>query len=109
MCSSPFLEVMRDLNASWIHNTPMVPDAAPYAFDAILDASDEFDASPFVAIHGWYRQATAGLRNALELMATGSYVTLTRNQDDFERWRAGDFEPSFWADDRAYSGRPPSE
>jgi hypothetical protein len=41
-------------------------------FEPALDAAAEFHASPFIAVHGWYRQATAALRNALEVMTVAS-------------------------------------
>jgi hypothetical protein len=61
---------MASLSYMWISAIEVKQPATnlPMAFDAYLDAYDEFEAAPFVAAHGWYRQATAGLRNALEVM-----------------------------------------
>jgi len=57
---------------AWLTAMPSDPATAPFMFDACLDTHDEFKAAPFIAAHGWYRQATAGLRNALEVMAHAS-------------------------------------
>jgi hypothetical protein len=64
-------------------------------FDASLDASDEFWAAPFIAIHGWYRQATASLRNALEGMACAAAFAARNDKAKLEAWRAGSHEPKF--------------
>jgi hypothetical protein len=59
---------MRSLSGMWI--SAITPDGRdlPLVFDAYLDAYDEFEAAPFIVAHGWYRQATSGPRNALEVM-----------------------------------------
>ena len=49
----------------------------------------------FVAMHGWYRQATAGLRNALEAMAWGAALAVRNDTAHHASWRAGTFEPKF--------------
>lgn len=61
----------------------------PMAFDAYLDAYDEFEAAPFVAAHGWYRQATAGLRNALEVMAHATRYAIRGEPAKYQAWRDG--------------------
>ena len=66
-----------------------------YMFDPALDASDEFSAAPFIALHGWYRQATAGLRNALEAMAVGAAFAVRGDKRRFKQWREGEHEPKF--------------
>ena len=57
-----------------------------FMFEPALDASDEFQAAPFMATHGWYRQATAGLRNALEATATGAAFAV---RNDITHYAAG--------------------
>src|SRR5260370_39893309 len=61
----PTFWAMHNLSDIWI--SAIVPGKADLAlvFDAYLDVYDEFEAGPFAAAHGWYRQATAGLRDAL--------------------------------------------
>jgi hypothetical protein len=87
-----------DLHAqwgAWIFATPSEPDQAQFMFEPALDAADEFSAAPFAALHGWYRQATAGLRNALEAMTFGAMFAVRDDRARFQEWRAGDFEPKF--------------
>ena len=87
-----------DLHAqgsTWIHAMPFEPALAPFMFEPALDASDEFQAAPFAALHGWYRQATAGLRNALEGVAIGSAFAVRNDRRRYAEWRAGTYEPKF--------------
>ncbi len=74
---------------SWIEATPNEPEASFFMFDPMLDASDEFHAAPFIAAHGWYRQATAGLRNALETIAVGASFAVHNDAQGFTAWRKG--------------------
>jgi hypothetical protein len=78
---------------AWMGALPPDPSDAPMMFDAALEASDEFDASPFIAVHGYYRQATASLRNALELMAHGARFAVCADQLGYDRWQDGSAEP----------------
>jgi hypothetical protein len=86
---------LHDQGSAWIHATPMQPSDSQFMFEPALDASDEFQAAPFVAMHGWYRQATAGLRNALEAMACGAALAVRKDTAQYAGWRAGTFEPKF--------------
>jgi len=74
---------------------PMQPSDSQFMFEPALDASDEFQAAPFVAMHGWYRQATAGLRNALEAMACAAAFAVRNDTTKYAGWRAGTSEPKF--------------
>jgi hypothetical protein len=73
----------------WLRSLPADPAAAPMIFDAYLDAHDEFKAAPFIAAHGWYRQATAALRNALEVMTHAVRFVVRDDTRGFEAWRSG--------------------
>lgn len=86
---------LHDQGSAWIFATPMEPDSAPFMFEPALDASDEFQAAPFIAAHGWYRQATASLRNALEAMACGAAFAVRKDQITYRAWRSGSHEPKF--------------
>ncbi len=66
------LDDMLTQTYAWLRAMPENSTTAPFVFDAALDTHDEFCAAPFVAAHGWYRQATAALRNALEVMTHAS-------------------------------------
>jgi hypothetical protein len=86
---------LHEQGGAWIHATPMHPNDSQFMFEPALDASDEFQAAPFVALHGWYRQATAGLRNALEGMVCSAAFAVRNDTDRYTSWRAGTFEPKF--------------
>ena len=65
--------------------TPIELGESGYMFAVSLDVADEFHPSPLIAAHGWYRRATAALRNALELMSAA-------------RAQAGEAFDSIWAE-----------
>lgn len=44
-----------------------------------------FEAAPFIAAHGWYRQATAGPRNALEGMTCAVAFAEGEASDQYTR------------------------
>jgi hypothetical protein len=79
----------------WIHSMPSQPSDTAFMFEPALDASDEFQAAPFAALHGWYRQATAGLRNALEAMVVAADFAARNEAALYTDWRAGRHEPKF--------------
>jgi hypothetical protein len=86
---------LHEQGAAWIHATPGEPAASAFMFEPALDASDEFEAAPFIAAHGWYRQATACLRNALEAMTCAAAFAVRGDSDQYARWREGKQEPRF--------------
>jgi hypothetical protein len=86
---------LHDQWSAWIFAVPTEPSATAFMFEPGLDAADEFAAAPFAAMHGWYRQATAGLRNALESMAYGAAFAVRNDTAEYAGWRAGTHEPRF--------------
>lgn len=86
---------LHDQWGGWVHSMPGQPSDSYFMFEPALDASDEFQAAPFAAIHGWYRQATAGLRNALEAIACGAAFAVRNDAARYADWRAGAYEPKF--------------
>lgn len=80
---------------AWVTAMPTDPAQCPFMFDAALDAADEFAAAPFIAAHGWYRQATAALRNALEVMSHAARYAVQNDQGGHQSWRDGHAEPRF--------------
>jgi hypothetical protein len=78
---------MRSLSDMWI--SAITPDGRdlPLVFDAYLDAYDEFEAAPFIVAHGWYRQATSGLRNALEVMTHAARFAIRDDRAGYTAWR----------------------
>jgi hypothetical protein len=91
----------------WIEAMPYEaekPDG--FMFDAALDAADEFHAAPFIAAHGYYRQATAGLRTTLEGMTTAAAFAVSQDTGELRRWRAGEIAPSFKSMVKRLGGDP---
>jgi hypothetical protein len=80
---------------AWLKALPDDPTKAPFVFDAALDTHDEFNAAPFMAAHGWYRQATAALRNALEVMTHAARYAVRNDRPGFQAWRNAATEPKF--------------
>jgi hypothetical protein len=78
---------------AWLCSIPDEPSVAPLVFDALIDAHDEFEAAPFIAAHGLYRQGTAALRNALEVMAHAVRFAVRNDQRGFDGWRNGSADP----------------
>jgi hypothetical protein len=60
-----------------------------------LLASEEFDALAFIAVHGFYRQALACLRNALETLLHAAFYAARKEEESFTRWREGEIRPRF--------------
>jgi len=90
----PTFRATASLSHMWICAiTPSGNPDLPLVFDAYLDAYDEFEAAPFVAAHGWYRQATAGLRNALEVMVHAARFAIRGDRDKYLAWRDGTADP----------------
>ena len=83
-----------ELQSQWIFSWPDVGDA-PFMEEAALLAGEEFDASVFNALHGWYRQALGCLRNALESLVAASALAVCNNDEHFQQWRAGTREIKF--------------
>jgi hypothetical protein len=87
---------MHSISAMWLDViTPVDGVDPPLVFDAYLDAYDEFEAAPFVVAHGWYRQATAGLRNALEVMTHAANCIVRGQEEQYKNWRDGSTELKF--------------
>jgi len=80
---------------AWLLALPTNPATAPFVLDAHLDAHDEFQAAPFLAAHGFYRQATAALRNALEVMTHAARFAVRNDQAGYRAWRNGSSDPKF--------------
>jgi hypothetical protein len=70
------LSVLYGLWGAWIEATGD-PDAPDLLFDAMLDASDEYQAATFNALHGFYRQAIGCLRNALTVYHGGKRTLIS--------------------------------
>jgi hypothetical protein len=82
------IEDMQRQQSAWIHAVSLDPHAWPFLHDAYLDVLEEFDAAPFMAAHGYYRQATAGLHNALEAMTHACRFAVSGDESGFNSRRA---------------------
>lgn len=87
------LDDLATQHQTWLDSIPLEPTEIPFLFDAALDAADEFGAAPFIAAHGYYRQATGCLRNALEAMTHATRFAVRNDLNEFQLWRAGTSEP----------------
>jgi hypothetical protein len=85
---------MAETKRDWTMGLPE-PGTAPFMEEPALLAGEEFDSLVFIAMHGWYRQALACLRNALETMMGAAALAATNDRATFERWRSGEVEVPF--------------
>src|ERR1700688_1383520 len=69
------LAALSELSTDWIMNVVDM-DRAPFVFPAMLDAASDLDASTFNLISGYYRQAIAALRGALEIVMLATVCRL---------------------------------
>ena len=86
------LRILYNLWGAWIES---VGDKQDFLYDTILDAADEFQATTFNALNGYYRQAIGCLRNALQQVTIGTYCQVCGKDKDFTQWRTGQIELSF--------------
>jgi len=63
---------------------------------ACLDAFEEFQASLFTMLTGFYRQAIGVLRTAIEVVITGAYFRAFPNPSKFQLWADGHQEEQIW-------------
>jgi hypothetical protein len=85
---------IQQLNSDWTFSWAPL-NAAPFVEMPAVFAGEEFDALIFNAMHGYYRQAIAGLRVALELMTIATGFAVTGNAARFAEWREGRLEGKF--------------
>ena len=89
-------QAMHSISSMWLAAITPVEDVdLPLVFDVYLDTYDEFEAAPFIVAHGWYRQANAGLRNALEVMTHAANCIVRGKDEQYRRWRDGTIELAF--------------
>ncbi|MGA8614907.1 MAG: hypothetical protein WB760_25180 [Xanthobacteraceae bacterium] len=86
------LKRLYDLERGWIH---AIGEPHDWLSDAMVDVMDEFHASLFLLLHGFYRQSIATLRSVLETTLIGASLKLSGDKANFRSWRAGDKEFGF--------------
>jgi len=94
--------------SAWMDATPLDPDEWPFFHDVYLDVLEEFDAAPFIAVHGYYRQATAGLRNALEAMTHACRYAVANDEVGFNAWRSNSRQPPNFGNSVDFIGGKPA-
>jgi hypothetical protein len=91
----PMVDDMLTQSYAWLRSLPDDSTSMPFMFEVALDTHDELNAAPFIATHGWYRQATAALRNALEAMTHAARYAVKNDTAGYTSWRAGGQDPKF--------------
>jgi len=81
------------------------PDTSPIAHVA-LEITDEFQASIYNALVGFYRLAFSSLRNVVEQMTIGLQLNLANDQDAFRFWLRGNQLLFGWAADCVQHNTP---
>jgi hypothetical protein len=80
------LKILYDIWSGWIE---AVGEDQDYLHDTMLDAADEFQATTYNCLSGYYRQAIGCLRSALELITIGAYCQVCGEATKYEEWRQG--------------------
>jgi hypothetical protein len=78
--------ILHDLLGAWVEAMPEKPDIVA---DGMSDAADNFQAATFNLVHGFYKEAIAALRSALETMTFAVSCQLSNNEEVWQRWRDG--------------------
>ena len=80
------LAILHELHLGWLRFMPEMDILS----DAMLEVSDAFDAALFDLLHGYYRQAIGGLRNAVEVMTLGCACAIAGDRQTWATWETGD-------------------
>ena len=78
---------MSELSYAWLRSFPEDASNAPFMHEVALGSFEEFEATTFVALHGFYRQALGSLRNAVELMTHAAALAVRSDAERFAGWR----------------------
>lgn len=79
------VSLLHELWEGWIS---VLPEGGVLS-EAALDVSDDLAASTFNIVHGYYKQAIATLRSALETMMLASSCELSGSMDVWLDWKLG--------------------
>ncbi|WP_186275877.1 hypothetical protein [Burkholderia gladioli] len=80
-----WVELLYDLWGGWANSLPR----RSIVTQAMLDCADDFSAALFNLVHGYYKQAIAALRNALETMVLACECTLSGTVETWHEWQNG--------------------
>jgi hypothetical protein len=78
--SNHYGSILQGMDRCWDAWIGSIGEHRDPVYDAILDASDEFQAATFNSLHGYYRQAFGCLRNALEVMAIATFCQVLKRR-----------------------------
>jgi len=79
------IAILYELWGGWVENFPK----GEIISAAMMDAADDFDAALFNLLHGFYKQAIAALRNALEGLTIASCCEITGDRVIQAAWEDG--------------------
>lgn len=103
------IDDMYSQEAAWLYAVPLDDERLwPFFHDAYTDMLNEFQAAPFIAAHGFYRQAGAALRTALEIMARAARFAVRGEESGYTVWREGASTPPPFGNCIDIIGRTPA-
>lgn len=88
------MDRLRALGEDWTFSWPELGTAPFMEYPSLL-VGEELDALVFNTLHGYYRQALACLRVALEVMAMAAALAVTGDRGAFNDWQTGKIEIKF--------------
>ena len=92
----PMVDDMLTQCFAWLTSLPDDPTSMPFMFEAALDTHDEFNVAPFIAAHGWYRQANGCASECTRGHdACSPSYAVKSDAVGYTSWRGGREEPKF--------------
>jgi hypothetical protein len=79
------IAILYELSSAWIH----VIRSEGIVSHAMLEAGDDFEAALFNLLHGFYKQAIAALRSAIEVMTLGCVCEIAVDTATWTAWQSG--------------------
>jgi hypothetical protein len=90
------IEAMHALSSAFLEATYLGAEAVgPFMQTPTIFANDEFAALVFITLSGYYRQALACLRNAVEVVTHAAACACRNDEAGLARWLDGQTEPTF--------------
>lgn len=80
------LKLLSLLERGWVH---AIGYPQTFLDVAMVDVMDDFNASMFLLVHGFYRQSISALRSVIEAVIVGAYLELVGDKSRFDAWRGG--------------------
>ena len=85
----PLAEHCWDIFDECVKTIPLSRAEESFVFETLMDVADAFQAASFSALHGFYRQAMASLRGALEVVAAAARFSLDEDRPGLSAFRYG--------------------